>query len=292
MRFATFADAAGRARPGVISGDSISPLPASVESLHAFIGLDDGARAAALKSLGTAQKLADVRLLAPVRPPKNVFCVGRNYIAHVEEGMRARGEEPKLPQLPQFFTKAPSTVIGQDADIALEADLSPQYDWEAELAVIIGKTCKDVPEKDALDVVFGYSCLNDVTARDLQRDYGQWFKGKSLDNSCPLGPWIVDAQEIGDPQTLEIMLRVGGVEKQHSNTSKMIFNVRRIIAELSKGMTLDAGDVIATGTPEGVGFGRTPQEFLKDGDVVEVEIAKIGVLRNKVRLLSTVGAAR
>jgi 2-keto-4-pentenoate hydratase/2-oxohepta-3-ene-1,7-dioic acid hydratase in catechol pathway len=292
MRFATFADASGRARPGVISGDSISPLPTSVESLFAFVGMDASARAAAVKAAGPAQKLADVRLLAPIRPPKNVFCVGRNYVAHAEEGARARGLELKLPQLPTFFTKAPNTIIGQDAEVALEAEVSPQYDWEAELAIVIGKTCKDVPEDKALDVIFGYSCLNDVTARDLQQSYGQWFKGKSLDNSCPLGPWIVDAQEIGDAQNLEIMLRVNGVEKQHSNTRLMIFDIKRIIHELTKGYTLEAGDVIATGTPEGVGFARTPPEFLKDGDVMEVEIEKIGVLRNKVLIRSAVGAAR
>ncbi len=292
MRFATFADATGRERPGVISGDSISPLPPSVESLYAFIGMDQAARQAALKQLGSPQKLAEVRLLAPVRPPKNVFCVGRNYVAHAEEGARARGIELKLPELPTFFTKAPNTIIGPDAEIALEAEVSSQYDWEAELAVVIGKRCKDVREEDALDVVFGYCCLNDVTARDMQRDYGQWFKGKSLDNSCPLGPWIVDTQEIADAQNLEIMLRVNGVEKQHSNTRLMIFNIKRIIHELTKGYTLDPGDVIATGTPEGVGFARTPPEFLKDGDVVEVEIEKIGILRNTVRLLSAVAATR
>jgi len=292
MRFATFADATGRERPGVISGDSISPLPPSVESLYAFIGMDQAARQAALKQLGSPQKLAEVRLLAPVRPPKNVFCVGRNYVAHAEEGARARGIELKLPELPTFFTKAPNTIIGPDAEIALEAEVSSQYDWEAELAVVIGKRCKDVREEDALDVVFGYCCLNDVTARDMQRDYGQWFKGKSLDNSCPLGPWIVDTQEITDAQNLEIMLRVNGVEKQHSNTRLMIFNIKRIIHELTKGYTLDPGDVIATGTPEGVGFARTPPEFLKDGDVVEVEIEKIGILRNTVRLLSAVAATR
>jgi 2-keto-4-pentenoate hydratase/2-oxohepta-3-ene-1,7-dioic acid hydratase in catechol pathway len=177
MRFATFADATGRERPGVISGDSISPLPPLVESLYAFIGMDQAARQAALKQLGSPQKLTEVRLLAPVRPPKNVFCVGRNYVAHAEEGARARGIELKLPELPTFFTKAPNTIIGPDAEIALEAEVSSQYDWEAELAVVIGKRCKDVREEDALDVVFGYCCLNDVSARDMQRDYGQWFKG-------------------------------------------------------------------------------------------------------------------
>jgi 2-keto-4-pentenoate hydratase/2-oxohepta-3-ene-1,7-dioic acid hydratase in catechol pathway len=186
--------------------------------------------------------------------------------------------------VPTFFTKAPTAIADPEEALDLSSDVSPQYDWEAELAVIIGTTCKDVAERDALSNVFGYSCLNDVTARDLQRSHQQWFKGKSLDHTCPIGPWIVDAAEIGDPQTLEIMLRVNGVEKQHSNTSKMIFNVAQVIASLSAGLTLEPGDVIASGTPEGVGFARTPPEFLKNGDVMEVEIAKIGILRNAMKI--------
>lgn len=292
MRFATYADASGRPRPGVISGDSIAPLPSSVASLDAFIKLAPSERAAALKGLGAAVKLAEVQLLAPLAPVKNVFCVGRNYVAHAEEGARARGIKLELPPVPTFFTKAPTAIVGPEAPVELEAHVSPQYDWEAELAVIIGKKCKDVKEADALDVVFGYTCLNDVTARDLQREHGQWFKGKSLDNSCPLGPSIVEAADIGDPQTLEIMLRVNGEEKQHSNTRLMIFNIKQIIASLTAGLTLEPGDIIASGTPEGVGFARTPPEFLKDGDVMEVEVEKIGILRNKVRILTAVGAAR
>ncbi len=149
---------------------------------------------------------------------------------------------------------------------------------------MIGERCRDVAESDALSVVFGYTCLNDVTARDLQKDHQQWFKGKSLDQTCPIGPWIVSADEIGDPQTLDIALRVDGVTKQQSNTKEMIFNVRAIIASLTRGMTLEPGDVIASGTPDGVGMARTPPEFLYDGAKMEVEIAKIGVLRNAVAL--------
>jgi 2-keto-4-pentenoate hydratase/2-oxohepta-3-ene-1,7-dioic acid hydratase in catechol pathway len=189
-----------------------------------------------------------------------------------------------LPSLPTFFSKAPTSIAAPGALLHLSSAVSTSYDWEAELAVVIGERCRDVPEASALDVVFGYTCLNDVTARDLQKDHGQWFKGKSLDDTCPIGPWIVTADEIEDPQSLDIALRIDGETKQSSNTSQMIFGVRAIIASLSRGMTLEPGDVIATGTPDGVGFARTPPEFLHDGMTMEVEIAKIGVLRNALAI--------
>ena len=225
---------------------------------------------------------ASVTLDAPVRPARNVFCVGRNYLEHAKEGARAFGRELKLPTVPTFFTKAPTAIAAPDAALHLKASVSREYDFEAELAVVIGAECKDIPESEALHVVFGYTALNDITARDLQREHGQWFKGKSLDSTCPIGPCIVSPEELGDPQSLELRLRRNGIEKQHSTTSKMIFSVARLIAELCKGMTLLPGDVIATGTPEGVGFARTPPEFLADGDVLEVEIERIGILRNTV----------
>jgi 2-keto-4-pentenoate hydratase/2-oxohepta-3-ene-1,7-dioic acid hydratase in catechol pathway len=230
-------------------------------------------------------------LLAPIRPHKNVFCVGRNYLGHAEEIARARNIELKLPPVPTFFTKAPTSIADPEQTLHLSGALSSQYDWEAELAVVIGKRCKDVPEAEALDVVFGYTCLNDVTARDLQSLHQQWFKGKSLDEACPIGPWIVDAAEVGDPQALDVAIRINGEVKQHAPTSQMIFSVAAIIASLSRGMTLEAGDVIATGTPDGVGFARTPPEFLKDGDVMEVEISKIGVLRSPVAVSAAAAAA-
>lgn len=228
--------------------------------------------------------LADVVLDAPVRPARNVFCVGRNYLEHVAEGARALGRELKLPSVPTFFTKATTAIAAPNATLDFRAAVSSEYDFEAELAVVVGVECKDVPEDRALNVVFGYTALNDLTARDLQRAHGQWFKGKSLDSSCPIGPWIVTPEEVGDPNALEIALWRNGIEKQHSNTAKMIFPVARLIAELSKGMTLLPGDVIATGTPEGVGFARTPPEFLEHGDLLEVEIARIGILRNVVSI--------
>jgi 2-keto-4-pentenoate hydratase/2-oxohepta-3-ene-1,7-dioic acid hydratase in catechol pathway len=292
MRYVLFSDASGARRPGVIEGETIRPFGPEVASLDAFIALAPAARAAAVAKLGAPIATSSVKLLAPLMPKKNVFCVGRNYLAHAEEGAKALGTELKLPTVPTFFTKAPTSIAGPDEVLPLSSEVSPQYDWEAELAVIIGTTCRDVSEADALDVVFGYSALNDVTARDLQRSHVQWFKGKSLDHTCPIGPWIVDAADIGDPQTLEIALRVNGVEKQHSNTSKMIFNVRQIIASLSTGLTLEAGDIIASGTPEGVGFARTPPEFLADGDVMEVDIEKIGILRNAVKIGSLAAVGR
>jgi 2,4-diketo-3-deoxy-L-fuconate hydrolase len=214
-----------------------------------------------------------------------VFCVGRNYLAHAEEGARAQGIALELPPVPTFFTKAPTAIAGPLDVLELDGALSRQYDWEAELGVIVGATCRDVPEADALSVVFGYTCFNDVTARDLQRAHGQWFKGKSLDNTGPIGPWIVDAADVPDPQTLRIALRVNGVEKQRSSTANMIFSVRRLIASLSAGLTLEPGDIIASGTPEGVGYARTPPEFLADGDIMEVEIEGIGVLENAVHIV-------
>lgn len=292
MRFVSFSRPGRTERSGgLLEGDLVLPFRSGI-ALEQFLELEPSQRTREMQSLGEAVASADVRLLAPVRPRKNVFCVGRNYLAHAEEGARARGVELKLPDVPTFFTKAPTAIADPDQPLELDPALSCEYDWEAELAVIVGTRCRDVGEAEALAVIFGYTCCNDVTARDLQKAHVQWFKGKSLDQTCPLGPWIVEASEVGDPQRLDIALRVNGVEKQHSNTSNMIFSVARIIASLSRGLTLEPGDVIATGTPEGVGFARTPPEFLADGDVMEIAIEKVGTLRNAVRLRAPVTAAR
>jgi 2-keto-4-pentenoate hydratase/2-oxohepta-3-ene-1,7-dioic acid hydratase in catechol pathway len=281
MRFASFTQARVT-RFGTLDGEHVRAFPAAVSTLQAYLSLGTDERAALVTE--AAVPLADVQLLAPVRPQKNVFCVGRNYKGHAEEIARARGVPLNLPPVPTFFTKAPTSIANPGATLHLLAGLSSEYDWEAELAAIVGTRCRDVAESDALDVIFGYTALNDVTARDLQKEHGQWFKGKSLDDACPIGPWIVSADEIGDPQALKIAMRIDGETKQDSNTSEMIFNVRQIIASLSRGLTLEPGDVIATGTPDGVGFARTPPEFLRDGSSMEVEIEKIGVLRNRVAL--------
>ncbi len=235
--------------------------------------------------------LESAKLLAPIpRPPRNVFCVGWNYSEHFEEGKQARGGQSgpqlapqEIPQFPALFTKNPATVVGHDAPVWFPAPYSEQLDWEAELAVVIGKTGRDIAEADAMDYVFGYTCANDVSVRDVQRRHGgQWFKGKNFDTHLPMGPWIVTADDL-DPSDLAIRSRVNGVGKQDSRTKFMVFKIPRLIAEISAGCTLWPGDMIITGTPAGVGFARTPPEYLKVGDVVEVEIERIGVLRNTVK---------
>ena len=228
---------------------------------------------------GAVCALSEVKLLAPIpRPLKNVFCVGRNYADHVAEGYRARGTEVKLPEAPQFFTKPPTAVIGPDADFVIDSKVSTKFDYEVELGVIIGPTGRDIPAGKAFDHVFGYTIINDVTARDLQRRHDQWFKGKGLDRSCPMGPWIVTKDAISDPTELELTLTVNGQERQRAKVSQMIFDISKIIESLSAGLTLEAGDVIATGTPSGVGFAMDPPQFLKPGDQVVCEISRIGKL--------------
>ncbi|MFM0620411.1 fumarylacetoacetate hydrolase family protein [Paraburkholderia nemoris] len=220
---------------------------------------------------------------APIpRPRKNIFCVGRNYLDHVKEGYKARGTELKIPEAIQLFSKPPTTVIASGGDIRYDTTLTQKLDYEAELGLIIGKPGRDIPLERALDHVFGYTVINDITARDLQRAHDQWFKGKGLDTSCPMGPWIVTKDEISDPQNLNIQSRVNGETRQSSNTSLMIFNLATIIAELSRGLTLEAGDIIATGTPSGVGYAMDPPRLLQVGDVVEVEIAEVGTIINRV----------
>jgi 2-keto-4-pentenoate hydratase/2-oxohepta-3-ene-1,7-dioic acid hydratase in catechol pathway len=231
-----------------------------------------------------ALPLHDVELLAPIpRPRKNVFCLGRNYAEHAAESLKAIGQEVQLPAYPNVFTKAVTSVNGPFADIPFDARVSEQLDWEVELAVIIGRAGRHIAREDALAHVFGYSVLNDVTARDIQNAADiQWFQGKSLDGCCPLGPWIVTADEIADPQRLRLTLRVNGELKQDDTTEHMLFDVATIIATLSRVLTLEPGDIIATGTPAGVGFARTPPEFLHPGDVIESAVEGIGSLRNRV----------
>jgi 2-keto-4-pentenoate hydratase/2-oxohepta-3-ene-1,7-dioic acid hydratase in catechol pathway len=243
----------------------------------------------AARKAGGGIPLGSARLHAPIpRPPRNVFCIGWNYSEHFEEGKQARGQSgqpltpQEIPQFPAIFTKNPATVVGPDAPVLFPAPHSEQLDWEAELAVVIGKGGRDIAEAAAMSHVFGYTCANDVSVRDVQRRHGgQWFKGKNFDTHLPMGPWIVTADEV-DPGDLAIRSRVNGATKQDSRTKYMVFKIPRLIAEISAGCMLWPGDMIITGTPAGVGFARTPPEFLKPGDVVEVEIEGIGVLRNKI----------
>ncbi|TMG48761.1 MAG: fumarylacetoacetate hydrolase family protein [Chloroflexi bacterium] len=227
---------------------------------------------------GLAYASDRIRWHAPIpRPRKDVVCLGQNFAAHAAES----GSPP--PPAPIYFTKPPTTIIGPGEAIPYPQGLTTRLDWEVELGVIIGIGGRDIPEVRALDHVFGYTVVNDISARELQFRTSQWFKGKSLDGSCPMGPVIITADEIPDPQRLRLRLSVNGTAKQDSNTSDMIFSVARIVADLSAGMTLEPGDCISTGTPQGVGDGRKPPEYLHPGDVVEAEVERIGVLRNPVR---------
>jgi len=228
--------------------------------------------------------LSTVKLQAPIPVPrKNVFCVGRNYKLHIDEGARARGVPPSYPSVPEFFTKGSNTVIGHEAEIRLDSTVTQKLDYEVELAFVIGVECRDVSASDAGHVIFGYTVLNDVTARDLQMAHGQWFKGKSLDTYCPIGPVIVTADEFGPPSGRALSLRVNGDLRQSSSTDDMLFDCAAIVESLSAGMTLMPGDIVTTGTPSGVGLGMSPQVWLQDGDVVEAEVEGIGILRNTVR---------
>lgn len=218
--------------------------------------------------------MEDVHLGPPIPDPDKIICLGLNYLSHAEEaGFKA-------PEAPILFAKYRNALTGPTSPIYLPT-LSEQIDYEGELAVVIGRQCKDVPEGNALKYVAGYMAFHDVSARDLQFRSGQWLSGKALDTFAPCGPALV-INEVSDPQNLDISTRVNGQTLQHSNTRHMIFSVPSTISYISQLMTLEPGDIIATGTPEGVGFKRTPPIFLRHGDVVEVEIEKIGILRNPV----------
>ncbi len=237
-------------------------------------------RAALSSSRSKARKLADLDLLAPLDEPRgNVIAIGRNYQKHAEETAFMDGREPSPPTI---FTKAITSLTEPFADIAIDPSVSDKIDWEVELAVVIGKPGANIKRARAMDHVFGYTVLNDVTARDIQSGWGgQYFKGKSLDRSSPTGPWVVTKDEIEDPQALKLFLRVNGTVKQEGDTRDMIYPVDAIIEWASKGMTLLPATLIATGTPDGVGFARKPPEFLKPGDVMETEVQGIGLLRNR-----------
>ena len=212
-----------------------------------------------------------------------MFCVGWNYLEHFEEGAKARPHVQDMPAHPAFFTKAPTAVNGPFDPIPLHANVTEKLDWEVELGVVIGRGGRDIAEADAMKHIYGYAVINDVSAREVQRQHGQqWFKGKSLDGTCPMGPWIVTSDEVPDPHALRVTCRLNGVVKQDASTAQMYFRIPRIIAELSAGLTLEPGDVISTGTPAGVGHARTPPEFMRAGDVLETEVEGIGALRNRI----------
>ena len=225
------------------------------------------------------RRLADVQLLSPVIAPSKILCIGLNYRDH---GRETGTPEPSEPIL---FAKYPNTIVGPGDHVRWSARDSTEVDWEVELAVVMGRRTSRVSAAEALDHVLGYTIANDVSARDVQfSNGGQWSRGKSFDTFLPLGPWVVTADELGDPQAVHLRALVSGTSMQDSSTSQMIFSVAEIISFLSRTMTLEAGDVIATGTPYGVGFTRNPPRYLRDGDVVRLEVDEIGVLENPVSM--------
>ncbi|MBL3704355.1 FAA hydrolase family protein [Sulfitobacter sp. BDSS02] len=231
---------------------------------------------------GTATALANVTLLAPIpRPRKNIFGIGLNYTEHVAESAKTLDTNPDLPREPVVFSKPPTSVIGPGEPILHDSSMTKQLDWEVELAAIIGTRAKRVRREDALSHVFGYSVMIDVSARDNRRA-GQWIFSKGMDSYAPFGPCIVTADEIPDPHTLDLWLTVNGEKKQNSSTAKMLFKVDELIADISRGITLEPGDIIATGTPEGVGAGRDPQEWMWPGDVIVACVEGVGTLRHPV----------
>jgi 2-keto-4-pentenoate hydratase/2-oxohepta-3-ene-1,7-dioic acid hydratase in catechol pathway len=270
---------------------SLSFDPSSMLALIASgdAGLQQ-ARAVAERALREQSGLVAVeqlQLMSPIpRPNRNIFCVGWNYQDHFEEGKNVRADKTveKLPDHPVFFSKATHTMNGPFDPITIDPTLSDTSDWEAELAVVIGRKGVNIPEAQAMDYVFGYAAYNDTTSREVQQKLhgGQWFRGKSLDGYGPMGPWIVTAAGV-KLDDVRVICRVNGAEKQNASYKQMYFKIPRIIAELSRGLTLEPGDIIATGTPSGVGFARKPQQFLKNGDVMETEIVGVGIIRNPIR---------
>jgi 2-keto-4-pentenoate hydratase/2-oxohepta-3-ene-1,7-dioic acid hydratase in catechol pathway len=286
----------GSPRPGlVLDGGRIIDVPAHAAAtagvdFSSMLGIIRGGEAArraldalAAKPPAATVAMTDVKLHAPIpRPAKNVFCVGWNYLEHFEEGAKKLQDNRELPQWPVFFSKAPTTVTGPYDAVPFDASISTSLDWEVELGVVIGAGGKNIRAEDAMRHVWGYTVINDVSWRDLQRRHGgQWHKGKSLDGTCPMGPVLVTADSL-DHANLRVTCRVNGVTKQDSNTKFLYFKLPRLIQDLSLGMTLEPGDVISTGTPEGVGFARNPPEFMKPGDLLETEIEGIGTMRNPI----------
>jgi 2-keto-4-pentenoate hydratase/2-oxohepta-3-ene-1,7-dioic acid hydratase in catechol pathway len=273
------------AKIGAVVEDRVIDLSGVAPDMISLIelGAEGLAQAQAAVDAATgAAPLSSVQLLAPIPDPRrNVMCLGLNYAEHIAE-QTSSGEQADLPEFPIVFTKATTTANGPFDDIVLDPAVTGRLDWEVELAVVISRAGANISREEAMAHVFGYMVLNDVSARDLQWRHKQFFKGKSLDGACPMGPWIVTADELGDPHDLRVVCRVNGQVKQDSSTTFMIFDVPATIMHLSDGMTLLPGDIIATGTPSGVGFARTPPEFLKPGDVVECEVERIGSIKNQI----------
>ncbi|MFD2855559.1 fumarylacetoacetate hydrolase family protein [Seohaeicola zhoushanensis] len=271
---------------GIVSADgqSISPVALSSDEAARGVAALIGKEISALDVLSPLP-LASVEIEAPFpRPDRNIFCVGKNYHAHALEfsrsGFDSSAAQGELPPFPIIFSKVPETVVASGAPVLIDPEVSPAIDYEAELAVIIGKGGRGIRPEEAMDHVWGYTIVNDVTARDLQGRYSQWLIGKSQDTFCPMGPFAVTADEI-DVADTTVTTWVNGEVRQNANTRDLIFDIPTIVATISAGVTLKPGDIIATGTPEGVGIGFKPPKYLRDGDVVRVEISGIGTLENR-----------
>lgn len=277
---------ADRAALGLVRDNVIVDLSAVAPDMLTLIERGPAALARVREIAAVASDttpLEGARLLAPIPTPRrNVMCLGKNYAEHARESQEARGDQVAAIEYPVVFTKATTSVNGPFDDVPVDDAVSMEMDYEAELAFIIGRPARHVGRDEALDYVFGYTVLNDVTARDIQNRHKQFFLGKSLDGCCPIGPWIVTADEITDPHALRITCHVNGELRQDSAGERMTFDVPAILSTLSRTMTLLPGDIIATGTPSGVGFARKPPVFLRPGDVVECAIEGIGVIRNRV----------
>jgi len=284
MKFATFVHG-GRDHIGIVdeAGARLHPVSAAKDMLDLVERYE--ALKGELKPEGAGIPLSEVQLKAPIPlPRRNVICVGKNYREHAKEfshsGFEAgavKGAE--IDEYPAVFTKLPSSVAGPGATVSLHSHITASVDYEAELALIVGKGGRDIAKADAYKHVFGYTIVNDVTARDRQRNHKQWFLGKALDGFCPMGPWIVTADEV-DPENLDVKCWVNGELRQNANTSDLIFDIPTLIATISAGLSLQPGDIVATGTPAGVGIGFNPPKFLKAGDVVRIAISGIGDLEN------------
>ncbi len=267
MRLVTYQLGKGAPEAGVLSDGTVTGFGSDMLSVIAS--------GKALQPTGLSHSIQEVRLLAPVPRPPKFICIGLNYLDHAKE----TGQQ--VPKVPTVFNKFTNVVIGPDAQIVLPA-ASKAPDYEAELAVVIGPGGRNIPADSAMDHVFGYTIVNDVSARDIQNATSQWLLGKTCDTFAPMGPWIVTADEIADPQVLDISLEIGGELLQNSNTRELIFRIPRLIEYISSVVTLEPGDIIATGTPGGIGFTRKPQRLLKAGDEVIIRIQGIGELRNPV----------
>ncbi len=283
MKFATYQHD-GKRHVGVVDSAAETVAPLDLSEAQAHRGVASLLGFETLPETGTPIPLSAVTLEAPLpRPDRNIFCVGKNYFDHAHEfsksGFDSSAAKGAVPSEPIIFSKVPDCVVGPEQDILIDAGVSEAIDYEAELAVIIGKGGRGISKEDAMDHVWGYTIVNDVTARDLQGRYSQWIVGKSQDTFCPMGPWAVTRDEI-DVADTSIRCSVNGEIRQDSNTGLLIFDIPTIIATISAGVTLKPGDVIATGTPAGVGIGFEPPKYLRPGDVVEVEIEGLGKLKN------------